>query len=356
MGKLYSVNMVILLSIFILVSSIVAEANSDLSGQIEFKPAKHIMMSGASCQELEVYANDIFNWAQLFGGTEEKQFPKCYCSGDDCQMDVAQISPSFVRELTEFSNDWSPATVYNGPNCFNASLVSASTLPNINFTHPYEMTEILKSSLCQERSISEKARHGDILVVRDQSNPYFEVHAGIYINEELSFSKYGESNYMAYSYGLNVAKAYGVADESCLRIEGIPSPGEACYQKPFVNIYSCRTYYSFVSQILNQPEGIHPIVQQVYAKTSLLDKQISDIAWKGTAVNAESLGARQKSLKELFQQCVRYKKNDLINPQNKELLRLLRFRLFSLFEQTRRIAIDKGYIDIADEKLIEDDN
>lgn len=319
--------------------------------QVQFNPSKQILLRGKSCAQIQPFAQFIFDWTTSLNQADEEIMPECYCSKDDCHIDVAPISPAFVKEVTNYDGEWSKATFYNGPNCFNAALVSSQTLANINFTHPSEMSALLKSSLCQERNIEEQPKAGDLLIVRNQKDPFFEIHAAVYLDERLSFSKYGESSSMLYSYGLDVAQSYGVKDTSCLRIKGVPIPGEHCYQKPFVNIFSCRPFYSYISQILKSSDGLNLSVQKVYAKVSVLDKEISDIVFRGDRANRGSLEMLQKDLETIFQKANSTKRTETLNTQNQELIRLLRFRIFSLFEQTRRIAKELGEEDLAKSQL-----
>lgn len=320
------------------------------AAQVEFLPSQQIMMIGKSCQVLEEQAQDILNWNVVMSNQKQLQVPECFCSSKSCQMDVGPISPYFVKQVSNFKTD--PITTpYPGPNCFNAALVASSTLNDIRFTHPVEITATLKSSLCKERGINEQAQPGDILVVRDQSNALFEIHAGVYLSETLSFSKYGESNMMPYSYGLNVDKSYGVKNEACRRIQGTPAPGEECYQQPYVNIFSCRPFYNFISEMMNSPEGINEEARKLYAETSSYEMRVSDVAFKGASIKKEKLKEYQSDLQSLYNISVELEKIQSLNAANKTLVIQMKFRLFSLFEQTRRIARGMGDAEMTNAQL-----
>lgn len=307
-------------------------------------------MKGKSCRELEGFAESILNWALTINSKEEPTSPECFCSSRSCQMNVAEVSPYVVVELTNFQQENS-ASAYNGPNCFNAAFYASKTVPSVSFTHPYETTALLQSSLCKERSAQEALKPGDLLVVRDQSQAFFEIHAGVYVGDfaqnQLSFSKYGESKMMAYSYGLNVHEAYGVRDEQCARLQGVPAPGEPCYQKPFVNYYSCKAMYTFVSQIFNQPGGIEESVRLIYAGTSRYDNKISRIALHGDSVGEEELRLMQADLLQLYKDSITVAASKTLNQENREFLKLTHFHIYSLYEQTRRIAMGLGKTELA---------
>ncbi|MCC6137943.1 MAG: hypothetical protein IT287_04880 [Bdellovibrionaceae bacterium] len=309
--------------------------------QVDFTTSKEILMEAKTCTELNKHAESIAAWTRASNNTNPA-LPECFCSSTKCRMDVAPISPYFVKELTNFENGFAVSSAYNGPNCFNAALVSSQTLPKINFTHPLEMTAILGSPLCKEKKISEALTPGDILVVRDPNNIWLEIHAGIYINDELAFSKYGEISMMPYSYGLNVDKAYGVHDPNCKRVLGRPAPGENCYNKVYVNYFTCDALYTFISKLVNQPAGIHSQVQKIYAATSRYDSLISNVAMKGDKVTATDVSEFQQALKELYAQTEPLVADATLTKDNTALARLMRFRIFSLFEQTRRIAVGLG--------------
>lgn len=256
-------------------------------------------------------------------------------------MDVAPISPYAVKSLTNFQMEFNSNSAYNGPNCFNAALLLSSSLPHATFTHPREMSAVLSSPLCVERDRQEALQPGDILVVRDQKNTYFEVHAGIYINEQLSFSKYGESKMMPYSYGLDVHKTYGVHNEKCKRVQGIPNLGEDCFEQPFVNFFSCMPLHSFISRLVNQPGGIFEPVRQVYADTYSYDLRISDIAKKGRKTTTDELKSYMSALSELYERSETVGADSTLNTDNKALARLMRFHIYSLHEQLRIIAHER---------------
>jgi hypothetical protein len=302
-------------------------------------------MQGSSCQELADLGQSILDWSLSINKQASLPQPECFCSTQKCQMDVSSISPYFVMQLTNFDSV-QMESAHNGPNCFNAALYASQTLPSVSFTHPYEMTAILSSSLCRERRDDENLQPGDILVVRDQSTALFEIHAGVYLNQELSFSKYGESKMMPYSYGINVHRTYGVRDEQCARVQGIPEVGEACYRKPFVNFYSCKAMYTFVSQLSKQPDGINEAVRVIYAKVYSYDNKISRVAFKGDPITSEDLQTLLSNLQTVYEKTLTVSSANL-NQENREFLKLIHFHIFSLYEQAQRIAAGMGKPELA---------
>lgn len=314
--------------------------------QLEFEPAKQILMKAKTCEELQTHAASIVQWTKMTSNTLY-EIPECFCSSHSCQMDVGRISPYIVKALSTYDSGFAMSSAYDGPNCFNAALVATNTLPKLSYTHPYEMTAFLQSSLCEEKAVGEPLVPGDILVVRDQRQEYLEIHAGIYISDTLAFSKYGESSLMPYAYGLNVAKSYGVQDQACKRVQGVPKAGDPCFEKPFVNYFRCVPFYTFVSKIVNQPSGLNKEAQAIYAKTSSLDITISDIAFSGKKIDAVGLKSLQEDLLRLNQTAVDFTNKIRLDKNNRELLQLMRFRLFSMFEQTRIIAHSLKFQELA---------
>lgn len=305
--------------------------------QVQFEPVRQILMTGRTCEELRTHAGAIAEWTYSLT-KNHYEIPECYCSSSSCQMDVAAISPYLVKEFTIYDSGFSLSSAYSGPNCFNAVLVSTRTLPQVTYTHPVEMTATLRSSLCAEVPVKNPLLAGDILVVRDQRERYLEIHAGIYLNDTLSFSKYGEVNLMPYTYGTNVDKAYGVHDERCRRVQGIPAAGDTCYEKPFVNFFRCTPLYSFVSHISKSPQGLNKEAQKMYAQISSLDSTISGIAFKGDKVDAEKLMQLQTRLQALASAAAILSQDLTVDAGNREFIRLMHFRLYSLYDQTRIVA------------------
>ncbi len=320
------------------------------AAQVQFAPSQQILMQGSSCHQLGEFGQSIMDWTTTINTSLVIAQPECFCSTQSCQMDVSQISPYFVIELTSFQETQS-VSAFNGPNCFNAALYASATLPNVSFTHPYELTALLQSSLCTERKADEELQPGDMLVVRDQSDSNFEIHAGVYLNDQLSFSKYGESKVMPYTYGLNVHQSYGVRNEQCARIEGLPAPGAPCYHKPFVNYYKCTAMSHFISRVMNQEGGITEPVRALYARAAGYDHKISRIAFKGGAFRADEIQPLQTELANLYADTLRVSVELNLNKENRELLRLTHFHIFSLYEQTRRIAVGLGKIELAKSTL-----
>jgi hypothetical protein len=169
------------IALYLLISIAVRPVFAD----VDFNPAQQILMQGQSCEELATHAQSILEWNELIT-KKSNPLPECFCSSKSCQMDVAPISPYFVKELTNYTSGFGAESAYAGPNCFNAALVSSGALPHITFTHPLEIRAILASSMCTERSISEPLVPGDILLVRNQSDPHFEVHAGVSIGTQVN--------------------------------------------------------------------------------------------------------------------------------------------------------------------------
>jgi len=304
---------------------------------VAFQPAQKIMMTDKTCQALEERAQSIIKWtASIIKDTPA--MPECFCSSTSCQMDVAPISPYFVRQMTNFVEGAFQNVSYDGPNCFNSALVATQSLPNIVYTDAYEMTAVTQSPLCTERKIDEALQPGDVLVVRNPNDPMLNVHAGIYLDDVLSFSKYGQQNIMPYSYGLNVARSYGVSDPQCLRLEGAPKPGDHCYGKFYVNYFSCTPIYSFVSKILKEPGGLVESARDIYARTSDFDLKLSGIVYRDRPVDVPMLVQLQTDLRALYEQSAAVEKDPALNDGSRALVRLMRAHIYSLFEQTRILA------------------
>jgi hypothetical protein len=318
---------------------------------VDFDPLQEILMTGENCQELEANAQSIIAWSA--GITHAGyQMPECFCSAKSCRMDVTSISPYFVKQMTVYDNTgYGVSAAHSGPNCFNAALVASNTLNQIVFTHPAELDVILSSSLCTERKRGEALVPGDILVVRNQKDPNFDVHAGVYINSTLAFSKYGESPMMPYSYGFNVDKSYGVHDEECRRVEGTPKPGDTCFEKPYVNFFRCTESYSYVSGILHEPQGLNEAVREVYAEVSSFSFEISRLAAEGGKIEKPDLEKMQKQLSQIYGRSGALAADPTLPASNREFARLLHAHLFSLFEQTRRVAAELHWPELVDAKL-----
>ena len=319
---------------FYLIFILIFSAHADIS----FLPVKQILMKGENCESLQTHAQSIMDWSIQRYNKKNLSMPACYCAENDCLMDVVSIAPYDVRELTNFDGEYSRASAFRGPNCFNSALLLTGTLPKVNFTHPKEMTGILESSLCREITMAEKTRPGDIIVIRDQSNPHFEIHAATYISDELSFSKYGENLLMPYSFGLNIEKSYQIHNPACRRIVGTPVAGDECYNQPYANHYSCSSLVSFISKLFNSEEGIPERIRVIYAEVSKLDNKISRIAFNGKVSKQEDLLQLREQVETQYQNALAIKNSENEFGQDQlTLVKLMELRAFSLLEQLKRI-------------------
>src|SRR5690606_601393 len=106
------------------------------------------------------------------------------------------------------------------------------------------------------------------------------------------------------------------------------------------NFFSCMPIYTYISQLLQQPGGLHEKAQKIYAGTTRLDLRISNISHKGYKVTPELLLSYQESLEELYEQTQIAYADSSLNEINKELVFLMKAKTFSLYEQTLLIARD----------------
>ena len=147
--------------------------------EVSFDASQEILMTDKTCQALEERAQSIIAWTASITH-DTPAMPECFCSSKSCRMDVAPISPYYVRQMTNFESGAYQNAAYDGPNCFNSALVAAQTLPNIVYTDPAEMSAIAGSpgrSCCSPKIRTEtKNSVGTIVARRCSRNLPISVH------------------------------------------------------------------------------------------------------------------------------------------------------------------------------------
>ena len=302
----------------------------------EFTNKKSILIEGQSCLELEDHARAILRWTRSVHQNSKATLPQCYCSSNDCQIDVFEISPHWVKSWSRFS-EYEAASAIQGPNCFNSALVIAGTLTDVRFTHPNEITALYNSSACRELNFNEVPKPGDIIAVRDQTNPHLEVHAATYVSDRLHFSKFGESFLMPYTYALDLFtnSAYRVPDPECRGIRGVPAVGSRCYNKPFANYFRCGSFSEYLGT-LNFLKDMTEEVRAIYPAISNLEITVSRIVSRGrraTDTN-EVLKGKVGNVRSTIAAA---KQAGSLNSEEIEFIQLMQSRLTSLRGQLDRM-------------------
>jgi hypothetical protein len=168
----------------------VSQADLHLTGQ----PGKDLALTGAGCQALDQQRASLLSWKKKIGEAvkkTKKADPACSCQApDNCTLNIESALPSMVAELH------SVKAQYQGPNCWNAALVSGKLLPYLRYSTESEFSFWLESPFCRERPPGEAPQPGDIGAIREFEGA--EVHGFVYLTPELSFSKNGKHESQPY--------------------------------------------------------------------------------------------------------------------------------------------------------------
>ncbi len=140
-----------------------------------------ITLTGENCDFIKRHTLALSIWKTNLNEIPKKLNSTCSCDSFRCYMDINEVLPDFVEHYQDVSaGRW-------GPNCWNTVLVASEILPVTRFSPPEEMSFWMSSPLCKAVPESEMPQPGDIVAVRDSKKD--EVHASIYITDELFFSK-----------------------------------------------------------------------------------------------------------------------------------------------------------------------
>lgn len=156
----------------------------------------------APCDKIKQIQYSLFLWKQktekwVTPSTANRNEPKnsFQQDGDDfsnqdltysrvqfCQKNISQIVPDFVLERHDKS------TIHDGPNCFNTALNSVGLLQSIRHSTQEEIDFFTRPPFCREIKVKSDLEPGDLILIRGSGVPS-EMHAFIYINDDLVFSK-----------------------------------------------------------------------------------------------------------------------------------------------------------------------
>lgn len=152
------------------------------------KDTQKIVLVGKDCSLLQQEAAAIQAWSKRLG--ESPQVALCKCRFGKCSIDVTQTLPAILQKNQSLTSK------FDGPNCWNASLVGSKIIPNLRHSLDEEMTFWMNSPLCKMRKDGEATQPGDIIAIRFAEETWYgeerrieETHGFIYLTENLSFSK-----------------------------------------------------------------------------------------------------------------------------------------------------------------------
>jgi len=151
-----------------------------------------------------------------------------------CFANITGIVPQVVRMY----HGTNPS--YDGPNCWNSSLVVSHLLPAIRYSTSEEMSLWMDSPFCQALKDDQALIAGDVVAVREAESETTteEIHGFIYLTNQLSFSKngYAQTSPFALQALENVFQVYGVDQKPiCRRTSKIENQ---CYR--YANYYRCH--------------------------------------------------------------------------------------------------------------------
>lgn len=140
-----------------------------------------IVLTGENCDFIKRQTSALSIWKKNLSESPAKLTSACSCDSFRCYMTVNEVMPDFAKNYQNVKTGrW-------GPNCWNAVLVASKILPIARFSPPEEMSFWMTSPLCKEVPDNETPQPGDIAAIRDSN--LNEVHASVFVTEELFFSK-----------------------------------------------------------------------------------------------------------------------------------------------------------------------
>ncbi len=194
------------LIIFMMLSSFEASANQTMHNMVSFYKANHgtlkaypvsfddsqtksrrTFVVGDSCKIISPFTSSLIRWHSSLDAVEETSIamPICECLDGACFSELTRHIPQVFKDKIYRKLS------LNGPNCYNATLISAGFLRQDQIRHS-DITEIkfYLDTYCEEVSIEDR-QYGDIVTVSDSISPI--IHTAFYLSDDIAFTKLGPS-------------------------------------------------------------------------------------------------------------------------------------------------------------------
>jgi hypothetical protein len=241
---------------------------------------------------------------------------------NNCKVDITQCVPNHILKYQGVLPD------VCGPNCWNLALVMNDLLPGLRYTTPEEISSVMDSPMCRKLNMNEKRFPGDIGLIRQyQNSKRREIHAFVYISENLAYSKNGWQLINPYQLQSleHVEKFYQLPDD------------EYCKKNRMISNYECSKfteYYRCISHkkyLEDNKDKISPELFNFYENLDKVECNISGLLFEFDLASQEYLKLTIDIYlglsKYLFDQL---KSIDQLNQNDRELIKLLRPRLTAL--------------------------
>jgi hypothetical protein len=225
-----------------------------------------IVLESSSCDLLNPQSAALIQLSKRVGEAPAATVPACQCQGDECSVRIDPIAPSVLQKMEDVVAD------FDGPNCWNTSLVVDQLVPNFRYANEAEMKFWLNSPLCRELDEQEIPSPGDIIEIRNSNQR--EIHGFIYLTPTMGFSKDGMRSGSPYFLQTQeeIYDIYQVPD-TCRRAHGFKA-GCAFY----ANYYTCQTYSKYTTSLTPMASSNFIAVQK---QIDNLEQEVSELALHG---------------------------------------------------------------------------
>jgi hypothetical protein len=155
-----------------------------------------IILSDRSCAVVMDVTKSLSDWMEKSIHDKSKSCPINLRSpvqkNGKCTYDITDCVPDHVVKYQGVNPK------YQGPNCFNLTLVMNNILPALRYVSPDEVAFYLNPPICRELKNEEKREAGDIGAIRQitvnkerTGAMVDEYHAFVYISDKIAYSKNG---------------------------------------------------------------------------------------------------------------------------------------------------------------------
>ncbi len=219
-----------ILSTLISASALAGEPHDDI--QVTRNSQQNIILS-TPCSMIDKATENLSNLTAI---TRDQ---------DRCSVDITEALPEKMRKLHD------TFALHDGPNCWNTSLYLSGTVQTRRHVSDQEMKYLTDSPICRKLNLVEKLEIGDVIALHYYGEGPQEFHGFNYINDLISFTKFGfsrkfdyeviSSNYVFFTFalGLDIAKPF------CRRTDDLPAQSDC---NVFATYYRCQDRNEYLVQ------------------------------------------------------------------------------------------------------------
>ncbi len=285
-----------------------------------------IYLQSQKCAAIESELQLLQDWTVKLNPDKGCHFSKDEVRGQNfCQYDITECVPDHVQKY-QGKNSYFP-----GPNCWNLALVMNGILPALRFTSQKEAAFYFHSPLCHQLAKKDVKQAGDIGAIRskDDKGELEEVHAFVYVSDQLAYSKNGAWRVASYELMSlkDLLNFYDVPpEEECSNLQ---QKNKACDTS--LTYFRCTPMPQFMKSLEDIPLFILNFIKEI----EVFEKALQDRTLNGYILPEDRIAIFIQSVNDFILSLENDIKLKKVDPsENKKLLlQSIEYRISSIKDQ-----------------------